>query len=301
MDLDEIRAFLAVAGGNSRADAARRLGIPRSTLNRRLDALEAALGAPLLARDGPVTVLTAVGRLLADRGRHVVAEADALEQDLVRLIARPEGVITLLLPVGMHSLAAALVLVGTCAMHPEIRFEVRMLEDPVRHLADDGDLAIHFGPSVPEGPWRTRAATRMPVRLCARPTYLDAAGRPTCLEDLHEHAVYGWIGPGLDGSTLPLRDGGTFELNLAIASRDFTIGGEAARVGAGIALVPNARLPDDGWPSEEVEVVLEELVGLDTGMWLVAAERLTERPALGAVVDQIGAFITATGIRVDTT
>ncbi len=80
-DLDELRAFLAVVEHGSAKAAADALGLARSTLRRRLDALEQRIGSPLLWADSQ-------GTRLSPKGRLMVEEARALLTVYAQLIAR---------------------------------------------------------------------------------------------------------------------------------------------------------------------------------------------------------------------
>ena len=78
MELDQLRAFLAVveAGGFSRA--AQVIASTQPTLSRQVKALEGELGQPLFDRLGNRVALTSFGQDIAKRARSLLAEADAL-------------------------------------------------------------------------------------------------------------------------------------------------------------------------------------------------------------------------------
>ncbi|WP_293262739.1 LysR family transcriptional regulator [Nannocystis sp.] len=71
------RAFIAVVETGSFLSAATSLNVARATLRRRVDALEARAGVPLLERSARGVVVTEAGALLATRGRHVLQEASS--------------------------------------------------------------------------------------------------------------------------------------------------------------------------------------------------------------------------------
>src|SRR5512139_2508769 len=72
MDWDDLRVFLAVARAGRVSVAARELGVEHTTVGRRLDALEAAVGGPLFYR-------TRAGYRLTANGQAVLAHAEAME------------------------------------------------------------------------------------------------------------------------------------------------------------------------------------------------------------------------------
>lgn len=73
LDWDDLRYFLAIARHGRLAAAARALGVEHTTVGRRLNALEAAIGVPLFHR-------TAAGHLLTRMGERVLVEAEAMER-----------------------------------------------------------------------------------------------------------------------------------------------------------------------------------------------------------------------------
>ena len=72
MDLVLLRSFLAVADAGTITDAADRVGISQSALSRRLQQLEADLGAELLVRGRHGVELTELGRQTVEQARGIV-------------------------------------------------------------------------------------------------------------------------------------------------------------------------------------------------------------------------------------
>jgi DNA-binding transcriptional LysR family regulator len=75
MDLEELRAFLDVVETGSFLAAAKSLGVSRTTLRRRVEALEARAGVPLLKSTPQGILLTEAGEVLAQRGRIMMQES----------------------------------------------------------------------------------------------------------------------------------------------------------------------------------------------------------------------------------
>jgi len=81
---DDFRVFAAIVAEGSLSAAARRLGLSQPTMGRRLQALEAAMGAKLLDRVAGAYVLTARGAELLPLVEHLVEAGEAIER------ARPD-------------------------------------------------------------------------------------------------------------------------------------------------------------------------------------------------------------------
>lgn len=78
MDLTLMRSLLAVAEHGAVTDAAASLGLSQSALSRRIDQLEAALGAPVLERVGRGVALTAIGQIALEEGKLLVQRYERL-------------------------------------------------------------------------------------------------------------------------------------------------------------------------------------------------------------------------------
>ena len=107
MDLEAVRALVAVVELGSFVGAARRLGVPRPTLRRRLEALEEEAGVPLLLRTRSGSTPTEAGAMLAERGRILLRDGAALMATVREVGDEPSGELRLVLPVGPHPAVVA--------------------------------------------------------------------------------------------------------------------------------------------------------------------------------------------------
>ena len=151
MDLEELRAFLTVAETGSFLAAEQRLGMPRATLRRRVEALEARAGVPLLHRSRQGVSLTVAGMSLAERGGLVAQEAAALVASVRELGREPAGLLRVQLPPGMPPQILAQLFAAIRATWGKLS---------VRVLAHGGSGLIHNGVE----PTERCAGTRGPSR-----------------------------------------------------------------------------------------------------------------------------------------
>jgi DNA-binding transcriptional LysR family regulator len=144
--LDDLGLFVAVARERSFATAARRTGVPTSTLSRRIAALEAALGVRLLHRTSRKVGVTAEGAQLVARAAGQLDELRAALDRTADRDAEPSGRLRVTAPVVTGALRVAPILLAFAACHPRIVLELE-LSNSVASLVDDGfDLAIRVGP-----------------------------------------------------------------------------------------------------------------------------------------------------------
>ena len=284
MDLEELRGFLAVVETGSMLGAATNLGIPRGTLRRRVDALEARAGVPLLERSAKGVTATEAGRLLAERGRRLLAEGSALLASVRELGREPGGTVRLHLPIGMPPQALVAYAELLRAMAPRLGLSVRVREDPLAGLNDEIDLALHFGEREYPPAWLAHELLSAPVRILASPEYLARHGRPPTIDALHEHPLASWVVPGRRPDQWPRLGGGSVSVRPVLVSNDAHMLRQHACAGLVLALLPDADLDPLGLSADPLIPVLEDVVGARIPLTLAVPRALAQSPRITRVV-----------------
>src|SRR5439155_4732199 len=83
LDLEDLQTFVEVADAGGVSAAARRLGVSKSIVSRRLFRLEAELGVQLLARTTRGAALTEAGVTFRDHAARASAEIDAARETIL--------------------------------------------------------------------------------------------------------------------------------------------------------------------------------------------------------------------------
>lgn len=291
MDLEELRAFLDVVEAGSLLSAAEVRGVSRTTLKRRIEGLEARAGVALLETTSRGIVVTEAGQILARRGRGMMEEIGTLISALRRVGQQPEGVLRVVMPVGMPPQVLTPMLSALRATYPRLAVECRFADDPLAGPLEEIDLAIHFGDGPPRGPWRSIEVMRVRLWLVAHRDYLARRGVPGDPAALRGHELLAWQAPGADPRAWPLRDGGTLRVEPALIATDIHFVRGYCLQGAGIALVPDALFPDAGVAAEEVVPVLPDQVGSDLVIRVTVPDVLSETPKVKAVLEHAMAFL----------
>jgi LysR family transcriptional regulator, regulator for bpeEF and oprC len=242
MDLDSLRDFLAVVHEGSFAGAAKLRRTPKSTVSKRVQDLEAALGVRLLERTTRALRLTAEGQLLAERGARIAEEADAVSALFQDRAGGPKGHLRVSSPhlfgqIFMGQIAAQLL-----ARHPDLSLEVMFRDGPVDLIEEGLDCAIRLGELEPSTLIARRFVQASNV-LAAAP---DAARSVKRIEDLDRvrtisyasQAAAEWTlsGPGgaVSAGTNPhLRLGGMLAVKAACVA------------GAGVAMLPSFLIAEE--------------------------------------------------------
>jgi DNA-binding transcriptional LysR family regulator len=291
MDLEELRAFLDVVETGSFLAAADSLGVSRTTLRRRVEALEARVGVPLLKSTRQGVVLTEAGETLARRGRIMMQETSALLASLREVGQEPSGVLRMVIPVGMppHVLTPLFGLLR--ASYPLLRVHARFSDNPLSEPLDGVDMAIHLGEDMPKGPWLSHVVLRVREGLIASREYLQRRGIPRSVEELRGHELFSWEAPGDPPGTWPTLRGTTFTVEPALLTPDIHLIHSCCIAGLGIGLVPSIELTDPGSPSDLLVPVLPDEVGRERPVRISVPEALSEIPKIKMVLTHIRSFL----------
>lgn len=289
MDLEELRAFLDVAETGSYLAAADALGVSRTTLRRRVEALEARAGVPLLKSTRSGIILTEAGTVLAQRGRIMMQETSALLASIREVGQAPSGLLRVVLPVGLppHLLTPLFGALRTA--WPQLRVHARFSNDPLGEPLDDVDMAVHFGEALPKGPWLSHELLRIREGLFASPAYLERRGTPRSIEELQGHELFSWEAPGEDARLWPSLRGPLFQVEPALVTPDIHLIRSCCIAGQGIGLVPSIELAD---PEGDVLVpVLPDAVGRERPLRISVPEALSEIPKVKHVLSHVRGFL----------
>lgn len=187
--LDAMAVFVAVVEESSLAAAARRLGLSPASVTRAVAMLEAGLGERLLHRSTRALRLTERGERQAAVYRGVLADlAEADEAGSAD--ARITGRIVLIAPELFGRKVLMPVVETFLDVHPGVSARVLPLNRIVNLVEEGIDSAIRLAPLPDSGLIAVRLG-EMHRLLCAAPSYLDRAGQPSTLADLHRHRSIG--------------------------------------------------------------------------------------------------------------
>ncbi|MGC9368016.1 MAG: LysR family transcriptional regulator [Paracoccaceae bacterium] len=140
-NLRNIGTFVEVADRLSFADAARRLGVPPSTVTTRVRALEAELGVRLLERSTRSVALTAEGAIFVEKCRRALAEI-AEARALVGSAQEAEGLVRVSIPTAFPKEQFAILVGRFRDQNPGITIQITVDDRPASFVRDGVDLAL---------------------------------------------------------------------------------------------------------------------------------------------------------------
>ena len=232
---DDLRYLLAVARVGRLVSAAALLGVDHTTVRRRLDRLEAALGARLLDRGADGWQLTAIGRDVVERA----APLEGLVEQVVAAASGGDavrGTVRVAAPEGFGSLFAARALARVRTEHPGIALELVTSTRPLSLRGSGFDLAVTVGAAAGS---RVTAEllTEYALRLYAAPRYLASRPPIRSAADLEGHDLVFYVDALLTVRELDLATLGLEGMRLGFGSTNVFAQLEATRAGAGIGLL----------------------------------------------------------------
>lgn len=188
--LNDMALFVEVVKARSFRGAAQAIGMPNSTLSRRITGLEKEIGLRLLNRTTRKIEMTEAGQIYFERCKRIVDEARLAHEQLGELLAQPSGVLRASLPVDFANIFLAPLIAEFAGLYPGVSFELDLTPRRVDLVAEPFDVAIRMGES-PDSNLIARLLARLPRRLYASPRYLERCGEPRQPADLSRHECLG--------------------------------------------------------------------------------------------------------------
>jgi DNA-binding transcriptional LysR family regulator len=185
-DLEGMALLVRIVDHGGISAAGRALGVPKSSLSRRLARLERRLGTQLLRRNTRSLSLTDAGARFVVRCRPIVAEAEAAQRELLSDTGRPSGLLRVTASVGFGQVVLLPLLLDFLDRHPAVRLDLHLGDERVALIRDGFDLAVRMG-ELDDAELVQRRLATIPRRLVASPIYLARMGTPKSLEELARH------------------------------------------------------------------------------------------------------------------
>lgn len=187
-DLNSLVVFASVSDAGSFSEASRRLGIPVSTVSRKIADLESDLGNRLFERSTRQLRLTDVGSEVLQYARQTSEISDALVSMVSSRSLQVRGNLRLSAPPSISDTLLIPLITEFNTSYPDVRVSVLVTERHVDHVSDSVDLAMRVGP-LKDSALVARRLVSYRHRLLASPQYIEKHGTPETPEDLAEHRL----------------------------------------------------------------------------------------------------------------
>lgn len=190
--LADLRIFTKVIRTGSFSAAARQLGLPPSSVSRRIGALEQRLGVPLFIRTTRQVSLTEAGRVYSGSINRVLSDLDAADQQVSQFHDKPRGTLCIESRVSLGSRLIAPLLSRFLREYPGLNVDLRLTSQQIDTLSQGVDLGIRFGLGR-NSSLITRKVASARQGIYASPGYLKTHGEPNLPDDLVDHNCLAFV------------------------------------------------------------------------------------------------------------
>lgn len=286
MDLNELLVFAGVVRAGSFTRAGKALGLPTSTISRKVAALERRLGAMLIQRTTRKMSLTESGKVYLNHCLRALDEAEAAEHAVVQLNQAPRGLLRVVAPMNLGRLLGP-VIADYLISYPEVELDIVCTDRTVNLVEERFALAIRLG-TMEDSSLVARSLFGVPSFLVASPYYLARYGRPRKPEELSEHRCMAFgSGPYFKAIELTkIRKLVRVPVKSPLKANDFDALRAAVLGGVGIGLLPSWRCLED-LAAKRLERVLPDWTPPIVAMHIVSAGGRVTAPAARAFVDHL--------------
>jgi DNA-binding transcriptional LysR family regulator len=185
LDLGDVRTFLEVADAGGVSPAARRLGVSKSIVSRRLARVEQALGLQLLSRTTRGAVLTEAGATFREHAARMAAELDGA-QEALSPAGDLRGLLRIAAPLSFGPTHLAPVFAELARRHPLLHVRAAYSDRFVDLVGEGFDAAVRLG-FLPDSSLVARRIAVARGKYVASPSYIAAHGAPQTPDDLLSH------------------------------------------------------------------------------------------------------------------
>jgi len=283
----DLSLFLRVLDLGSISAAARSLDLSVAVASQRLKRLERALGVRLLHRTTRQLHPTPEGVALAEQGRVLVEDLEALTDGLRQAATEVTGTLRVTMSASFGRQYISPLLPEFLARYPRIKLSVNLTDEQLDLVGSGFDLGIRIG-ALGDSDLVARQLALNHRVLCAAPAYLERHGHPRTPADLAAHDCLLLVGSqgrqdvwrfrDPQGNDIVQRVHGRFESNLGELLRD------AVMAGLGIAQHSVWHVHEE-LRSGRLQQVLPDYPIATTGIHAVMPQRRLMPPRVRAFVD----------------
>jgi DNA-binding transcriptional LysR family regulator len=176
-DLDALLVFGKVVESRSLSKAATLLGMPKSTVSRKLTKLESDLGIKLLRKNTHQLTVTDLGEQIYTHAVNILTEANGVRALVEGSRHEPQGELRVAIPVFVGVDYASRVGATFLQRHPNSRLDIRLVDSMVDPVKDGFDVVFGTGP-LQDSTLIARKVFSLELFLCASPDFVRRLPEP---------------------------------------------------------------------------------------------------------------------------
>lgn len=289
-DLNDTLVFVKVVELGSFTAASQALRLPKATVSRKVQDLEARLGAQLLHRTTRKLGLTEAGNVYFEHAKRIARDLDQAESAVGELQSGPRGWLRITATHSLGTTWVAPLLADFHAHHPDVRVELLLSNDNLDIIASEIDVALRVG-KLADSNLAARKLAVFRTAVYTTPSYIERFGEPLHPDDLihhralaqtnhrgaHAHDFVWTLGDGSDKSR-------EFPVDPVVVSNDPSALRAALLGGEGIMLTSDVMMR--GYAEQgQVQRLLAGWRGLDVDLYAVFPRGQVQSPKVRAFID----------------
>ncbi|HKR42864.1 MAG TPA: LysR family transcriptional regulator [Paraburkholderia sp.] len=185
LDIEDLQTFVEVADAGGLTPAARRLGLSKSVVSRRLARLESELSVQLMSRTTRGAMLTEAGAAFRDHATRICAELD-MARETILPAGELRGRLRIAAPVSFGATHLAPVLAELAGRHPLLQLQTSFSDHFVDVVSEGFDAAIRIG-HLADSSLVARRIGSIFGKLVASPAYIRTRGKPGTPDEITNH------------------------------------------------------------------------------------------------------------------
>ncbi|MBY0413687.1 MAG: LysR family transcriptional regulator [Bdellovibrionales bacterium] len=199
------------------SQAAKKLGMPNSTVSAKISNLERRLGVTLIQRTTRKLNITPSGDVYYKKCMLGLEEIKAAEAEIANIQGEPQGLLRVTAPTELGGSVLPSLISAFTKKYPKVRVEILLTDRRVDFLSENVDLAIRAG-EMKDSTLIAKRIGSVCFALFASPNYLKQKGTPTHPRDLRQMDCLQFTPLGLEEWKMTGLKG---SLNVPISARVF--------------------------------------------------------------------------------
>lgn len=236
-DLNEMAIFVHVVEAGSFTGAAKNLGLPKSTVSRKITQLEERLGVRLIQRTTRSLRLTDTGNAYYNHCSRILSEIEEANIAVTQMQSTPTGTLRITAPVLFGSTVLSSLVAEYMEQHPQVTMDLVLSEQKLDLVQEGIDIAFRVG-QLEDSSLIGRHLGDVRLILCASSDYIARHGMPASPGELQQHSLL----TASEWNTWHLTGPEDKEVNINVKARvhvnDFASLYTLALSGVGIAPLP---------------------------------------------------------------
>ncbi len=244
VNTEDIKLFHKIVQAGSLTETAEQLQQPKSTLSRRVKAMEQELGTKLFHRNNRNLLLTGAGESFYSNTQQLIADYNTAVAEITNTQADIKGKVriqTFPLPMLEHAPLMEAIF-SFMELHPNIKVDIMTSSEPLDISGNNFDLAFWVEIIFEHPDMVSRPIAESHMYYFASPQYLAAKGTPSSPTELVDHScIHYYFNTEEAANNLPIDDNRNHDIKVpgTLCTNNVEVAKHAAISGKGIAFLPN--------------------------------------------------------------